>query len=478
MTHQAPTQRLRDYVYYDQTTSLCATCFARVDAKILFQDGCVFLSKRCPDHGPERVLIADDIEYWRRAREQFLKPSEQPLHNQTPTRFGCPYDCGLCPDHEQHSCVTLIEVCDHCNLECPTCYSASGPARAEYRTLEQVERMLDLVVASEGEPDVIQISGGEPTLHPEFFAILDAARERPIRHLMVNTNGLRIAAEPEFAARLAEYMPRFEVYLQFDSLEAEPLVALRGKDLREVRRRAVARLNEHGISTTLVATVRKGLNDHELGAIVDYALEQPAVRGVTFQPVQHAGRSVDFDPARDRLTLTEVRRRLLEQTSVFAPADILPVPCHPDCIAMAYALKTDGAVTPLTGMIDPQVLIDAGSNTITYERDTGLQARLFEALSTGHGPTSGAASLRELLCCLPRADAPGEIGYENLFRVILMRFMDAHDFDLRSIKKTCVHVVDPKAERILPLDTYNLFYRDDLERTRLNPLRERAASIS
>ena len=142
---------------------------------------------------------------------------------------------------------------------------------------------------------------------------------------------------------------------------------------------------------------------------------------------------------------------------------------------MAYALKGDDGVLPLTGMIDPQVLIDAGRNTITYEHDEGLQAKLFAALSTAHGPESGAASLRDLLCCLPRANAPDGVGYDNLFRVILMRFMDAHDFDLRSIKKSCVHVVHPVDDRILPLETYNLFYRDDLERTRLAPLRERAA---
>ena len=369
--------RTRDYIFYDTAVSLCSTCYARVDAKILFAGERVILSKHCPEHGPERVLVADDIEYWRRARELFLKPSEQPLRPHTATHFGCPYDCGLCPDHEQHSCVTLIEVCDHCNLECPICFSSSGPHRPEFRSLENIERMLDVVVASEGEPDVVQISGGEPTLHPEFFAILDAARARPIRHLMLNTNGLRIAAEPEFAARLAQYMPAFEVYLQFDSLEADPLARLRGKDLREVRRKALERLNEHGISTTLVVTVQRDVNDAELGAIVDFALTQPAVRGVTFQPVQHAGRSAGFDPEHDRLTLTEVRRRLLEQTDVFQPADIMPVPCHPDCIAMAYALKGDDGVLPLTGLIDPQVLINAGRNTITYEHDEGLQAKLF-----------------------------------------------------------------------------------------------------
>ena len=396
----------------------------------------------------------------------------------TPVKWGCPYDCGLCVDHQQHSCLTLIEITDHCNLECPVCYAASGPSRPEFRTLDEIERMLDAVVRNEGKPDVVQISGGEPTLHPDFFRVLDLAKARPIMHLMVNTNGIRIAREPEFARRLAEYMPGFEIYLQFDSLEAGPLKDLRGADLRGIRRQAIERLNELGISTTLVVTVKKGSNDGELGRIVDYALEQPCVRGVVFQPVQSAGRLVNFDPAKDRLTLTEVRRRILEQCLVFRAEDIIPVPCHPDSLAMAYAIKLGGRVTPLTGMIDPQILINAGRNTIVFESDENLHRQLFKVFSTNHSPQSSAASLRDLLCCLPRVALPQGIGYENLFRIIIMQFIDAHSFDVRSVKKTCVHIAHPDG-RIIPFDTYNLFYRDGLEQRVLAPLRrEREAAFA
>src|SRR5947207_15448701 len=158
-----------------------------------------------------------------------------PLVFQTPIKDGCPFDCGLCPDHEQHSCLTLIEITDQCNLSCPICYSESSPQRVgTHRSLEHIEFMLDRCVENEGEPDVVQISGGEPTIHPEFFAILDAAKRRPIKHLMVNTNGVKIAQDAEFARRLAEYQPGFEIYLQFDSLRAQPLRVLRGADLLDV----------------------------------------------------------------------------------------------------------------------------------------------------------------------------------------------------------------------------------------------------
>jgi molybdenum cofactor biosynthesis enzyme MoaA len=289
--------RVRPYLYYDTVISICTECYRKIDGKILFQDGNVFLVKRCPTHGTEKVLVADDVDYYRRSREVFIKPPEMPNHFNTPIKWGCPYDCGLCPDHEQHSCLSLIEITDHCNLDCPICYASSGTHRQSYRSLAQVERMLDAVVRNEREPDVVQISGGEPTIHPDFFAILDAARARPIRHLMVNTNGIRVATEEGFAERLAEYGAGFELYLQFDSFERDALMSLRGADLRRIRERALEKLNALNISTTLVVTLKKGVNDHEVGTILEYAVAQRAVRGVTFQPIQHAGRAEGFDPA-------------------------------------------------------------------------------------------------------------------------------------------------------------------------------------
>jgi len=465
--------KTRDYLFYDTAVSICTTCYRRIDAKIVFEDGNVFMLKRCPEHGFERVLMADDVDYYRRCREVFLKPPEMPDHYNTPVKYGCPYDCGLCPDHEQHSCLSLIEICDACNLSCPICYAESGPHRTTYRSMEQIEAMLDLVVANELEPDVVQISGGEPTIHPQFFEVLDAAKRRPIKHLMVNTNGIRIAQEDGFAERLAGYMPQFELYLQFDSLRRDPLMQLRGADLRSIREKALERLNRLNVSTTLVVTVERGVNDDEMGGIVDFALQQKCIRGVTFQPVQQAGRLAGYDSARHRLTLSEVRRRILEQTSAFRPEDLIPVPCHPDSLAMAYAMKLGGKVVPLTGMIDPQVLIDGGRNTIIYERDEAVRNHIFKLFATNHSPQSQATTLRELLCCLPQVIAPKSLGYDNLFRVLIVQFIDAQSFDLRSIKKTCIHIAHPDAKRLIPFDTYNMFYRDGLEESRLQPLRDR-----
>jgi 7,8-dihydro-6-hydroxymethylpterin dimethyltransferase len=459
----------RPYIYYDFTQSLCSTCLRRVDAKIVFEDEKVFMLKNCPQHGFEKVLIATDIEYYKNCRN-YTKRSEMPVHFTTPTHFGCPYDCGLCTDHEQHSCLTVIEVTDRCNLTCPTCYAMSSPTYGRHRTLEEIEAMFDLVVRNEGQPDVVQISGGEPTVHPDFFKILDIAKTKPIRHLMLNTNGIRIAKDEAFTQKLASYMPDFEVYLQFDSFKKEALETLRGADLRESRMKALEHLNKYNLSTTLVVTLQKGLNTDEIGEIIEFALKQPCVRGVTFQPTQVAGRTEGFDPAKDRITLTEVRQEILNQTNIFKPNDIIPVPCNPDALAMGYALKVDGQVLPLTRFISPDDLLDNSRNTIVYESDPHLHAHMVQLFSTGNSVECATDELKEIMCCLPKIQAPN-LGYDNLFRIIIMRFIDAYDFDVRAIKKSCVHIVS-KDQKIIPFETMNLFYRDEEKLAHLEKLRK------
>lgn len=462
------TETKRNYIYYDHTRSLCTVCHREISAKIIFENGNVYMTKICKEHGFQKVLIATDIEFYKQIRN-FNKASEYPRKPHTETVYGCPFDCGICPDHEQHSCLTLVEITDRCNLTCPTCYASSSPTHGNHRTLEQIEKMFDAIVLSEGEPDVVQISGGEPTIHPDFFKILDIAKTKPIKHLMLNTNGVKIANDIEFTKRLATYMPGFEVYLQFDSFKPEALRKLRGGDLTQIRKKALENLNKFNLSTTLVVTLQKGLNDDEIGKIIDFALTQKCVRGVTFQPTQISGRLENFDPAVNRLTSTEVRQSILDQTNIFKPNDLIPVPCNPDALIMAYALKYKNEVQPLTHLIDPEILLNNSKNTIVYEQDENLQKHILKMFSTGISTDVVSKTISTLLCCLPNIIAPN-LSYDNLFRIIIMNFMDAYDFDVRAIKKSCVHIVNTEG-KIIPFETMNLFYREGLE-NKLNLLRE------
>jgi uncharacterized radical SAM superfamily Fe-S cluster-containing enzyme len=451
------TRKTRPWLFYDTTASICATCLQRVEAKILLKGDDVLLEKWCPTHGFERVLICDDAEYYRLCREVYVKAPEMPARFNTRMERGCPYDCGLCPDHMQHACVSVLELTEHCNLTCPVCYAESSPQRLTHRPLADVLKMLDAVVANEVEPDVVQLSGGEPTLHPDFFAILDAAKARPIRHLMINTNGLTLAADPAFAERLAEYTPGLEIYLQFDSLQNATLKTLRGAHLAETHQRALANLEAQGISTTLVMTVVAGINDRQIGAVIQHALSWRCVRGVTLQPRSQVGRAAIPASSNNPLTLSALRRAIAEQSDIFSQNDIVPVPCNPDTLAMAYAVKTADAVTPLTRHLDPQTLLSGPRSTIVFERDPALKEQVFKLYSTALSPESQAACLSDLLCCLPRVSG-AELGYENVFRVLIVQFMDAHNLDIRALKKSCIHFALPDG-RLIPFEAYNLFYR-------------------
>jgi uncharacterized radical SAM superfamily Fe-S cluster-containing enzyme len=386
-----------------------------------------------------------------------VKPGDRPLGVQSRTEHGCPYDCGLCPDHEQHSCLAILEINEACNLSCPVCFADSSVKRAGHRTLAQVEAMLDTLVAAEGEPDLVQFSGGEPTIHPQFWEILDAAKARPIRHLMINTNGLRIAREPGFAERLATYMPRFEVYLQFDSLKRDALMALRGADLRSIRQEALEALERNSISTTLVVTLKKGVNDDEIAEIVRHALTWRCVRGVTFQPIQDAGRNDGFDPKAHRIVLTEVRWRIAE-AGVFALEDLIPLPCNPDQICIGYGLRNGAQVTPITSLFPREMFVAEVPNTVTFEAFPELRDRIFDLLSLSTAQADTSDKMASLLCCLPEAVVPDEVVYENTFRVVISQFLDRFNFDLGTVKRSCVHFVEPDGQ-IYPFDTFNTFYR-------------------
>ena len=453
------------YLFLGQTTSLCSECLALVPAKIIVEAGNVFYVKRCRTHGAQKVLVSTDVAYYRLCHD-YLKPGDRPLVLQTHTERGCPYDCGLCPDHEQHSCLALVDINEACNLACPVCFADSSPERTLHRPLAEIERMMDTLVASEGEPDLLQISGGEPTIHPQILEILRAAKQRPIRHVMLNTNGIRIAEDPDFVKQLAEFRPGFEVYLQFDSLRAEAHLNLRGADLTRIRRRALEALERAGISTTLVVVVKCGINDDELPAILAYALQWQCVRGVVFQPVQDAGRNDGFDPSGNRMPLSDIRRRLVDSGGPFTEGDIIPLPCNPESIAIGYALRKGTQIAPVTSLFPRDLLVEALPNAITFEKYPELHRQLLEFFSLSTAECNNQNRLAELLCCLPKVPMPHGLGYEDTFRIVIVEFMDAHNFCLSRVKRSCIHFVTPEG-RIIPFETYNLFYRDAAARERL-----------
>ncbi len=457
MNAHAP-RKSKPYLFHGQTQSMCETCLKLVPAKILISGDDVFFEKRCREHGVQKTLISNDAAYYL-AQLSWLKPGDRPLDVQTRTDYGCPYDCGLCPDHEQHSCLAIIEVNEACNLTCPVCFADSSQKSTKHQDLQTIGRMMDALVKSEGEPDLLQLSGGEPTIHPDVVRIIDMARERPIRHLMINTNGLRIASDPAFVAELAARKKGLEIYLQFDSLNPDAIRNLRGADLSKIRRKALDALEANGISTTLVCTVKKGVNNHEMKAIIDHALEFKCVRGVTFQPLQDTGRNEGFDPKKNRVLLSEIRRRIVDESGIFGEADMIPLPCNPTSISIGYGIRAGKTVVPVTAMIPKTEIIRDVPNAVNFERYPMLKEKIFDLFSLSTIEPNVSSRLGDLLCCLPQVPVPDGLTYENIFRVVIIDFMDRFNFCVGNVKRSCTHFVTPNGQ-IIPFETYNLLYRD------------------
>jgi uncharacterized radical SAM superfamily Fe-S cluster-containing enzyme len=197
--------QLRDHAFLGTTQSLCPECLTLVPAKIIVRANRVYFRKRCPTHGVREDFICSDASFY--DRMEYNVPGKMPRFGVEPDR-GCPYDCGLCTEHEQHTCLGLLEITANCNLTCPMCFAASGPGGA-HLSVADCRRAIDRLVQAEGRPEVLQLSGGEPTIHPDFLEILDYGLSQPIDVVMINTNGVRLAHDIDLVRALAERGPLF-----------------------------------------------------------------------------------------------------------------------------------------------------------------------------------------------------------------------------------------------------------------------------
>lgn len=467
--------KLREHVFLGMTQSLCPDCLALVPAKIIARQGRVYFRKRCPTHGVREDFVCSDVRQYDRM-EFSLEGKVPPRFGVEPER-GCPFDCGLCTEHEQHTCVGLVEITSACNLSCPMCYAASGPG-GKHLSFDECVRAIDRLVEVEGHAEVLQLSGGEPTIHPDFVRLLAYACRQPIDMVMINTNGLRLAHDPALVAALAEWRHRLEVYLQFDGFRAETARQLRGEPLVETKLAAIDALGRAGIRVILVCTLQPGINDDEIGALVRFGLERPWITGVSFQPATYSGRHVLPETLERRITFPDVVRAIAKQTDgLFEVGDFLPLPCaHPNCHSLSYAYRTGGTVVPISRFIDARNHLDLLANGITFTR-----ARTRELIErylgrmgccSGGGCSSTPAENSLPLAILDQTpDADGlaqeffsramaeQLSPSDVFRITITSFLDAYNFDIRRLMKCCIHHVLPSGH-VVPFCAYNVLYRN------------------
>ncbi len=455
---------------YKHTTSTCPKCLALIEAKVVVRDGKVFFDKECPTCGPSQALVSEDADYYKNAY-LFARCGAEPLQFTREVVNGCPQDCGLCSDHQQHTCVPLLEVTDYCNLECPICLVDNRHAR--HITAEEMTRVLDRVIAAEGTLETFALSGGEPTSHPRILELIDLALARKeIGRVVMLTNGLRIAQDRGFAQELK----RRGVYvgLQFDGFSKEASIKLRGRDLIGEKEKALALLEQLDVPTQLIFTVARGVNEDQLGKVTELFLSKPHLISLLIQPATYTGQgggTFGGNPL-DRLTIPGVFKAMEEQTGGKLRAkDFVPLPCpSPHCIALTFLLRlNDGGFIPLHRFADLRryggLLRNSASLPALPEIEQALQQVIYDLFAR---PEQDEA--RPILSALKRAVGaifPGkplnfreaiQSGERQVKSIFVHHYMDAHDYDLERVRKCCNHY--PQVDgRLMPACNFNMFHR-------------------
>ena len=320
------------------------TAVRRLSGYLAEEGGRVWLVRGCPAHGRIKTLYDESAEILRYL-EEWTAPTKQHTPDTTGNFAPVPaaYLAGLGEMQTQHTCILLEDITEQCNLRCPTCYADSSPELTGVVPVDSVLANIDQRLAREqGRIDVLMISGGEPTVHPQLLELLERVIERPIVRILLNTNGIQIARSDQLVTFLERHHTRIEVYLQFDGFKLETHRHHRHADLRRIKEDALKRLRSAGVFTTLTMVAAMGVNDDEIGAVITHGLETPFVGGISIQPQFGSGRSAAIDP-RDRLTHTGVLARLGPQTGGLVTwRDLTALPCsHPHCCSVGYLLKTD-----------------------------------------------------------------------------------------------------------------------------------------
>ena len=326
-----------------KTRSVCPVCLRNLPARLLMDgSGRVVMEKSCPEHGGSRVTVWQGLMDWD-AWLLGVRPLGEGLG------LGCPGNCGICAEHEIGTCCALLEVTARCELRCRFCFARGGESDAE-PTLDALKESVRDIVSQCGSP-LLQLSGGEPTMRGDLEELVRYAKEAGCSYVQLNTNGIRLAAEPGFAGRLAAAGLDI-VFLQFDGTRDEIYETLRGRPLFETKKEAVRACAEAGIGVTLVPTVVEGVNDGDLGEIVSFAASMsPAVRGVHFQPVSYFGRHPGLPDGGERYTLDRLMADISAQSGI--PKDcFMPSRCdHPLCGFHADFLPDgSGGLRPLSSI--------------------------------------------------------------------------------------------------------------------------------
>lgn len=429
-----------------KTESLCPICFKKLCATIVTKDNASYLVKDCPDHGTfETVLWRGSIPM-----EQWIRNKERTYINHPVTKVdkGCPFDCGLCSEHRQHTCTALIEVTQSCNLACEFCFANSSANKEKDPSLEEIHFQYESIIKTSGLCN-IQLSGGEPTLRNDLPEIIKMGHDMGFPFLQVNTNGIRMAEDEDYVSALKEAGLN-SVFLQFDGVSDKIYETLRGKAIFEKKVKAIDNCKTYDIGVVLVPTIVPRVNIDNIGEIIKFGINHiPTVRGVHFQPVSYFGRMPRKPQDADRITLPEVMEEISKQT---------------DHMILMESMKPPGCENALCSFHGNYIVEDTGLRQVTKRSSCcGSIEKAAEGAVKAKAFVVRKWSNATCDCEQKEGDSDWDNILKNIqkksFSISAMAFQDVWNVNLERIKDCCIHVV-AKDGRLIPFCMYNLTNQD------------------
>lgn len=483
------------------STSVCPECLKRIPMRIYEEEGVIYLEKTCPEHGKFEDVYWGDAELFKWFYEGWYNSRYMGngLENpHTKTVNGCPFDCGICPQHKTPTILGIIDVTNRCNMACPVCFAYAGVANYVYEpSYEQIVDMIKLLRAnSPWACNALQFSGGEPTIRNDLPDLIKEAKKAGIEHVEINTNGLRIAKDIEYFKRLLE-AGASTLYLQFDGLREEIYQKTRARtDLIPIKQKVIENARTLGLeSIVLVVTLAKDVNDKDLGDIIEYTVKNhDVIRCINIQPISMAGRARKEEMRKMRITIPDTIKLIEEQTNgAVSQFDWRPVnwpipiskamgvvrnrvypdfTMHPMCGAATFLIiEKDGSYKPVTRYVD----VDKFAEIFWEVYYTGLKGKktMAKMKLLKFLPMIKSGIVRGLLKDVITKGSYEALGkfMRRIVMIGIMHFQDVWNFDLDRVQKCAIHYVTPDM-KIRSFCTYNSIYRNNVEKRFAVPLSE------
>ena len=459
----------REYTYFKTVRGMCRTCRRIVPARVYFQNGQVWQQSICPSCRNSPALIAGDAEWYLDAVSRTM-PDRAPLKESHAPVRGCPHDCGPCAWHASPCQLPVVSVTNACNLNCPVCFTYNRPDKPYHMPVDEMQRTVDWVVKSSERLDLINVTGGEPTLHPEIIRILACCQRPEIGRITMNSNGIRLSEDMELCRQLGSL--GVHVILSFNTFDPQVSKKIHGHDLVEAKRKAIDNLTQANVKMTLLNVMIRNTNEEATAGILDLMKQNDNILSLTVQTMTYTGQGGGKIPDRMHIPVDEAARAICRNSSgMLEFADFISRPsAHPLCYLTCYMLKAGNSFLPFARFA-PEAKMRSWMRDSYLIRLEGEEDFFKEAIDTiyAEGRTEPLKMFREMIRTLY---PPGKtmsvferqkLAEDSVRTIYVHTHMDENNFDC-SRAMMCPDLVPARPGRLIPACTYNLFYRREDER--------------